>query len=78
MEKCSDMKASRAITDGLTRDEALDQLRTVAACVAEADEAEAVERLLERITARAEPALLRDALILEGARQLIRQARGER
>lgn len=62
--------------DAITPEFALGQLLTVAAGVGEPDESAAVDRLLERLTSRPEPSQLRDALILVGAREVIRESRG--
>jgi hypothetical protein len=54
--------------------EAQDRLRRVAAAVVEGSEGEAVSRFLEKLSVRDDGQELRDALVVEGARALIRAA----
>lgn len=54
------------------------ELTKLASMVTEPNEGEAASRLLEKITGRPEPAQLRDALVLIGASEVIREARAQR
>jgi len=55
--------------------QAQDRLRRVARAVTEASEAEAVSRLLERLSTDADATALRDALVLAGAAATLRDVR---
>lgn len=59
---------------GFTRDQAVDELRRLAAGVVDTDEHAAAGRLLERLAMRRPE--LRDALLEHGALALVREVRG--
>lgn len=58
----------------MTRAVAAERLRRVAAAITETSEPEAISRLLERLAARDDAEELRAALVLAGARALLREA----
>lgn len=58
----------------MTREEFLDELRTMITSLDRSDFDGAVGRLLERISCRADALELRSALVEEGARAMLRAA----
>ena len=58
----------------MTRAQAHEALRTLAASVFEVDEEQAAVRLMERVSGHESPEVLRDALAELGARTVLRES----